>query len=446
MAMEEILDLSLPKKIPECTADCSPDSLNPELSRTFSTSKSTSSDGSASPDLKRRRLLSPTHGHALTTSPDPTCPVTPESDTDNDVDGGSFTSNARNAPYDEPMRAPLTSPPTPTGGEPIVQTSGGVTIYLHDETLWREFAKYGTEMIINRGGRRMFPHIVLSIYGLDASASYSLVLQIVPADERRYKWVNHQWVAMGMADPGPEVQPVTHADSPNTGAFWMRNRTSFSKVRLTNNKESSLKDSIDGNILLLSMHKYKVVIRVKPEAPTTEPERVFVFEESAFVAVTAYQNSQITQLKIQNNPFAKAFRDAHNPSVPHPMPSKKRERAPKSKPCPESHHQVTGNLPSATVPETWPLPGQPVVFGQAGSHPAYSQMAFFDQMMKNMELMKSMEKTGLSSLPSFPVPPYIGNHSASLHGMRLPLSSPTISGGENSSPKLDEDTPSSTAT
>ncbi|KAH3707350.1 hypothetical protein DPMN_066752 [Dreissena polymorpha] len=38
---EEILDLSLPKKIPECTADCSPDSLNPELSRTFSTSKST---------------------------------------------------------------------------------------------------------------------------------------------------------------------------------------------------------------------------------------------------------------------------------------------------------------------------------------------------------------------------------------------------------------------
>ncbi|KAH3707352.1 hypothetical protein DPMN_066754 [Dreissena polymorpha] len=51
------------------------------------------------------------------------------------------------------MRAPLTSPPTPTGGEPIVQTSGGVTIYLHDETLWREFAKYGTEMIINRGGR-----------------------------------------------------------------------------------------------------------------------------------------------------------------------------------------------------------------------------------------------------------------------------------------------------
>ena len=34
------------------------------------------------------------------------------------------------------------------------------------------------------------------------------------------------------------------------------------------------------------------------------------FPETTFIAVTAYQNDKITQLKIQNNPFAKAFRDA----------------------------------------------------------------------------------------------------------------------------------------
>ena len=68
-------------------------------------------------------------------------------------------------------------------------------------------------------------------------------------------------------------------------------------------------------ILLLSMHKYKVMLRLRPEnSNSTVSERVFIFDESEFVAVTAYQNSQITQLKIQNNPFAKAFRDAHNPS------------------------------------------------------------------------------------------------------------------------------------
>lgn len=63
------------------------------------------------------------------------------------------------------------------------------------------------------------------------------------------------------------------------------------------------------------MHKYKVMIRLRLESPTpSESEKVFVFDESAFVAVTAYQSSQITQLKIQNNPFAKAFRDAHSTS------------------------------------------------------------------------------------------------------------------------------------
>lgn len=35
----------------------------------------------------------------------------------------------------------------------------------------------------------------------------------------------------------------------------------------------------------------------------------FQFEETKFIAVTAYQNEKITQLKINNNPFAKGFRD-----------------------------------------------------------------------------------------------------------------------------------------
>ena len=33
------------------------------------------------------------------------------------------------------------------------------------------------------------------------------------------------------------------------------------------------------------------------------------FPETTFVAVTAYQNEEVTQLKITNNPFAKAFRE-----------------------------------------------------------------------------------------------------------------------------------------
>lgn len=37
--------------------------------------------------------------------------------------------------------------------------------------------------------------------------------------------------------------------------------------------------------------------------------RTFIFKETQFMAVTAYQNHRITQLKIASNPFAKGFRD-----------------------------------------------------------------------------------------------------------------------------------------
>lgn len=37
--------------------------------------------------------------------------------------------------------------------------------------------------------------------------------------------------------------------------------------------------------------------------------KTFIFNETKFIAVTAYQNHRITQLKIASNPFAKGFRD-----------------------------------------------------------------------------------------------------------------------------------------
>jgi T-box len=47
---------------------------------------------------------------------------------------------------------------------------------------------------------------------------------------------------------------------------------------------------------------YLIVIIIKTDL-------FFRFPETKFLAVTAYQNDRITQLKIDNNPFAKGFRD-----------------------------------------------------------------------------------------------------------------------------------------
>lgn len=62
--------------------------------------------------------------------------------------------------------------------------------------------------------------------------------------------------------------------------------------------------------MLNSLHKYEP--RVHLVKVGTEPRRVltFPFPETQFIAVTAYQNEEVTSLKIKYNPFAKAFLDA----------------------------------------------------------------------------------------------------------------------------------------
>ncbi len=66
------------------------------------------------------------------------------------------------------------------------------------------------------------------------------------------------------------------------------------------------------------MHKYFLRLIVEEErkmlsiSDKLSSKVVFQadFPETTFVAVTAYQNEEVTQLKITNNPFAKAFRES----------------------------------------------------------------------------------------------------------------------------------------
>ena len=68
-------------------------------------------------------------------------------------------------------------------------------------------------------------------------------------------------------------------------------------------------------VLLHTMHKYVMEIVLQP---TGQPEICIPIPDTEFVAVTAYQNTKITQLKIDNNPFAKGFRDRENAGFHHP--------------------------------------------------------------------------------------------------------------------------------
>uniref|UniRef100_A0A2K5VTS3 T-box transcription factor 1 n=1 Tax=Macaca fascicularis TaxID=9541 RepID=A0A2K5VTS3_MACFA len=169
----------------------------------------------------------------------------------------------------------------------------GVSVQLEMKALWDEFNQLGTEMIVTKA---LWVHLHMHN----------------PAPCRsRYAFHSSSWLVAGKADPATPGRVHYHPDSPAKGAQWMKQIVSFDKLKLTNN----LLDD-NGHIILNSMHRYQPrfhVVYVDPrkdsEKYAEENFKTFVFEETRFTAVTAYQNHRITQLKIASNPFAKGFRD-----------------------------------------------------------------------------------------------------------------------------------------
>ncbi|XP_030372897.1 T-box transcription factor TBX6 [Scaptodrosophila lebanonensis] len=191
---------------------------------------------------------------------------------------------------------------------PSRPTLPGVEAKLENNDLWRQFHKIGTEMIITKSGRRMFPSMRVSLSGLDEDTSYCVLLEMMPIGDCRYKFSGSQWVPAGGAEPQSPQRMYLHPDSPATGAHWQSQALLFNKVKLTNNTLDS-----NGHIVLASMHKYQPRLHIIRSSDLTQlpwaPQQAFVFPETEFVAVTAYQNDRITKLKIDNNPFAKGFRE-----------------------------------------------------------------------------------------------------------------------------------------
>ncbi|VDK51787.1 unnamed protein product [Gongylonema pulchrum] len=60
-------------------------------------------------------------------------------------------------------------------------------------------------------------------------------MDIVPADECRYKFHNSRWMVAGKADPEMPKRMYIHPDSPATGEHWMAKGANFHKLKLTNN-------------------------------------------------------------------------------------------------------------------------------------------------------------------------------------------------------------------
>ncbi|XP_051937973.1 T-box transcription factor TBX15 [Hippocampus zosterae] len=211
-----------------------------------------------------------------------------------------------------PQLAPSSS------SSPLAASMDEIHVELQCADLWKRFHDIGTEMIITKAGRRMFPAMRVKIAGLDPHQQYYIAMDIVPVDNKRYRYVYHssKWMVAGNADSPVPPRVYIHPDSLASGDTWMRQVVSFDKLKLTNNE---LDDQ--GHIILHSMHKYQPRVHVirkdfsselspNKTVPAGEGVKTFSFSETVFTTVTAYQNQQITRLKIDRNPFAKGFRDS----------------------------------------------------------------------------------------------------------------------------------------
>ena len=90
----------------------------------------------------------------------------------------------------------------------------------------------------NSPHRRMFPTVRASFTGLKNDQRYVVLLDIVPVDNKRYRYAYHRssWLVAGKADPPPPYRLYPHPDSPFNGDQLKKQVVTFEKVKLTNNE------------------------------------------------------------------------------------------------------------------------------------------------------------------------------------------------------------------
>lgn len=101
--------------------------------------------------------------------------------------------------------------------------------------------------------------------------------------------------------------------------------------------------------MLNSLHKYEPRLHIiKVDQGGGGQNRVvktFAFPKTQFIAVTAYQNEEVTALKIKYNPFAKAFLDARDRPQPQQLEHHQTQNQPQLHHNPQNQQQMYYQAP-----------------------------------------------------------------------------------------------------
>nr|XP_054934040.1 T-box transcription factor TBX6-like [Dermacentor andersoni] len=133
----------------------------------------------------------------------------------------------------------------------------GVQVTLENRDLWSKFYAIGNEMIITRPGRRMFPVMQVSVSGMEHSCYYMLLLDLVPTDNFRYRFLGNCWLPVEAANDcspedcvGGDGRPFLHENGPCLGSQWMMRPVNFGAVKLTNQKSNTAQKASDPHLFV----------------------------------------------------------------------------------------------------------------------------------------------------------------------------------------------------
>ncbi|CAH8865437.1 unnamed protein product [Trichobilharzia szidati] len=228
--------------------------------------------------------------------------------------------------------------------ESVTSTRGNQIVFrLREQKIWSDICVHNTEMIATNTGRRIFPSLSVDVFGLSPAEEYIFLIDMLLIQPHIFKHQGDRWVVSCQSE-----ELITHSqslqgryyiqeESPKTGAYWMESGVNFTRVKITNSKDLK---SHKNMIQVHSMHyyiprisvvrlnrvngthsmnypnhnnnnhsQYNSSVACLPQSDQLELIGAYIIPGTQFYTVTAYQNPDVIRIKINNNPFAKGFRN-----------------------------------------------------------------------------------------------------------------------------------------
>lgn len=183
-------------------------------------------------------------------------------------------------------------------------------VELSEAALWQQFSLHQNEMIITKAGRCLFPLYRLRLeedpegsLEIDLESCYRVYLTIGRHDEHKWKWRHGRWTPLISSGLGrDDTQRPFVLYEMIQGSLLIQQQLNFDKLKLCNRTSSSSNSLISLN----SFCHYIPVVTIDNIDDSDDTLRISL-PETNFMAVTHYQNEQVTLLKKSYNPHAKGF-------------------------------------------------------------------------------------------------------------------------------------------